>query len=138
GERVLLVDDDEMVRRSIQRLLERQGFVAESVGGGREALARVAAPHDPQVDVMLLDVAMPDIDGIETLRTLRETHPTLPVLLYSGYPDRVQSTLELDQHTAFSGKPFEPGRLTAQLIELMTGTRTSTVPGAAERAYRPR
>lgn len=121
--RVLIVDDDPLLRRSMLRLLERQGFDAEVVESGAAALLRVE--QEPRVDVLVMDIAMPDLDGIQTLHQIREHHKTLPVLLYTGNADRVVSaTLELDGFTGFCTKPVDPAKLDALLRDLLGRQRS--------------
>jgi phosphoserine phosphatase RsbU/P len=80
--RLLVVDDNEMNRDMLSRRLGRLGHNVEMAGGGEEALAMIAAAEKPY-DVILLDIMMPDIDGLSVLKRLRETHsPTaLPVIM---------------------------------------------------------
>jgi two-component system CheB/CheR fusion protein len=120
GALVLVVDDDEMVRGPIARLLARQDYTVEAVAGGREAIERIRSRDARPVDIVLLDISMPDLDGLAALEQIRQSHPGLPVLLYSGYPDRVpQRMLDVDQRTGFCTKPVEIHRLTAQLNLLL-------------------
>ena len=84
--RVLLADDHALVRRGLAALLEVDGgyeVVAEA-GNGAEALERIA---ETRPDVLLLDLSMPEVDGLETLRRLRKKEPKLKVLVVSMYDD---------------------------------------------------
>ena len=83
--RILLVDDDALVRESIPILLESMGHQVELASGGAEALRRLAT--GAAVDCVILDLNMPGMTGEETLLHLRETHPGLPVLIGSGETD---------------------------------------------------
>ncbi|MFJ3229966.1 response regulator transcription factor [Streptomyces sp. NPDC086787] len=87
--RVLLVDDDAAIRRSLARGLRLKGFAVEVAEGGRSALAKTAAQTP---DVMVLDISMPDLDGIAVCRRLRTDGNDIPVLMLSALdevPDRV-------------------------------------------------
>src|SRR5688500_10259329 len=77
---LLVVDDSEANRDMLSRRLQRRGYAVSTAGGGREALELVRANR---YDVILLDLMMPDIDGMQVLRTLRETWSPaeLPVIL---------------------------------------------------------
>ncbi len=66
---VLIVDDDETSREYLSALLDALGFVVEGAAGGREALERLS--RTPAPDVVILDVVMPELDGVETLRRYR-------------------------------------------------------------------
>lgn len=78
--RVLVVDDSEANRDMLSRRLRRRGFTVTAASGGREALELIAGNR---YDVVLLDLVMPDIGGLEVLKTLRETWSAteLPVII---------------------------------------------------------
>ncbi len=80
--RILIVDDEERFRVTLtKRLVERQLEVS-SVGGGQEALAEL---RRRLYDVVVLDVKMPGLDGIETLSEIKKTHPGVEVILLTGH-----------------------------------------------------
>ncbi|WP_377274445.1 response regulator transcription factor [Peterkaempfera sp. SMS 1(5)a] len=79
--RVLVVDDDPAILRSLQRGLRLSGFTVTPAEGGRPALA---ALRDTRHDVVVLDISMPDLSGIEVCRTLREQGDDIPVLMLSA------------------------------------------------------
>jgi len=80
--RLLIVDDEPNILSTLRRALELEGYVVEVAGGGRLALEKLkAAPFD----AVLLDVAMADLDGLSTLKALRQTQPELPVMMMSGH-----------------------------------------------------
>ena len=80
---LLLVDDDERTCEAVQRLLGRMGYVVVCAGNGRDALTVL---HDLRFDLVILDWMMPDMDGLEVLRRLREEPRTRDtrVILYSA------------------------------------------------------
>lgn len=80
---VLVVDDEEMIRRTTARMLEHAGYRVIAADGGREALALLDG-GEGSVDLVLLDLMMPGLSGVETLEAIRERAPRLPVLLASG------------------------------------------------------
>ena len=105
SERVLVVEDRDVVRDLAREVLEAGGFDVVAVAGGREALA--AATASEPFDLLLTDVVMPEMSGPELAVKLRVKQPELPVLYMSGYTDDVLSTHELSQDaTAFLRKPF--------------------------------
>lgn len=113
-ERILVVDDEPMVRSSTARILRRQGVVVETAETAEEALKLMGAAR---FDAVLSDLVMPGMGGIELLRVLRERWPRLPVLLMSGYseyPLRADDPL-----TGFLPKPFVPDDLLERLAQLM-------------------
>lgn len=79
--RILLVDDIEQVRRAMGRALERRGHEVETAGDGKRALAALgAAPHD----LVVTDLNMPDMDGIELILAIKDRWPGVPVIAVSG------------------------------------------------------
>src|SRR2546429_136490 len=110
--RVLVVEDDPTVAEVVARYLEREGFVVESVGDGKQALARA----DEQLpDLVVLDIMLPGLDGLEVCRRLRSRAPIPVVMLTArgGEEDRVLG-LELGADDYVS-KPFSPRELTARV-----------------------
>lgn len=117
---VLIVDDERDVRTVARIMLERAGFNVVEAGNGREAVESLRAGPGA-VDVVLLDVMMPEMGGREALPALREVVPTLPVVFFSGY-NEVASELEAEgPHTSFIAKPFSKSDLIAE-IERALGT----------------
>ena len=85
--KVLVVDDHPVVRHGVRGILEAAGIaVAGEAGGAYEALDQVRAGG---VDVVLLDIALPDMNGIETLRAIKQIRPSLPVLVLSIYEEEI-------------------------------------------------
>jgi len=81
-EKVLLVDDEKEFTRVLSQRMEARGVAVDTAGTGREALEKVRAePYD----AIFLDLLMPEMDGIETLRRLLEINPDLQVILLTGY-----------------------------------------------------
>lgn len=79
--KVLLVDDEEQFLDTLTQRLEIRGLKVEAVTGGEEALDMVG---DKKIDAVILDLAMPGIDGIETLRLLKEKQPDLQIIMLTG------------------------------------------------------
>jgi CheY-like chemotaxis protein len=79
--RILVVDDDEGVRDVVCDALTLLGYTAESVSGAGEALARF---HPGRYDLVVTDLAMPVMNGLQLARHLRALEPTLPILIFSG------------------------------------------------------
>jgi len=81
--RVLVVDDEKVIRDSFSRVLLKEGYAVEAVESGRLALERVA---EESFDIALLDLKMPGLDGMETLRELKEKDPDVVPIMITGYP----------------------------------------------------
>jgi DNA-binding NtrC family response regulator len=81
--RVLIVDDEKVIRDSFNRVLLKEGYAVETVESGRLALERI---DKESFDIVLLDLKMPGLDGMETLRELKEKDPDLVPVMITGYP----------------------------------------------------
>ena len=80
--RILLIDDEEDFTAALAKRLKARSFVVETASRGREALDKI---KDNDFDAILLDLAMPGWDGIETLKRLKEENPNLQVILLTGH-----------------------------------------------------
>lgn len=106
---ILVVDDESNIRRMVARVLEAEGHRAREAGDGRAAIAAI---EEEEPEVVLLDLAMPELDGLATLRIVRERWPELPVVMMSGRAtlgDAVQATKLGAFH--FIEKPLNPEAL---------------------------
>ena len=115
---ILVVDDDANNREILLRRLQRDGFATRAADNGQEALEALRAAADPPVDLVLLDVMMPVMDGYETLRQLKADPGTrgVPVLMISalGELESVVRCIELGAED-YLPKPFEPVLLRARI-----------------------
>ena len=100
--RILLIEDEELVRATTKRLLERLGYQVLEASGADEALA-LAAAGTTTFDAVLCDVAMPGRSGPEVVAELRTSRPGLRVLFVSGYPE---GEIGASEHAAFLTKPY--------------------------------
>lgn len=81
----MVVDDTEHVRRMLRNMLELDGFVVVAEAGGGEAAIEVIAGADP--DVVVVDYKMPEVDGLETARRIRDLRPDQVMILYTAFVD---------------------------------------------------
>lgn len=119
GLRVLLVDDQPAVLRATTRVLEHLGCHVTSCLDGRDALDHADREH---FDVLLTDVSMPEMGGIELARRIRERHPHLPVLFMSGYSDEALRFPD-DQPGSIVSKPFTSDELGQHLRAVLASSR---------------
>jgi putative nucleotidyltransferase with HDIG domain len=107
--RILIVDDEEAIREVVSSLLEAQGYHCSTVCNGVEALE---AMKDKTFDLVLSDMVMPEMDGLELLVKSRKKDPDLPVVMVTAMHD-VSTALEAIRHGAYDYilKPFEKGQL---------------------------
>lgn len=82
GPTVLLVDDEERFRQNLKKMLTAHGLTVTAVGSGEEALAALA---NQPYDVMLLDMRMPGLSGLETLAALKQDYPETEVIVLTGH-----------------------------------------------------
>jgi len=120
--RVLVVDDAESVRSYLASLLEARGYEVDTAGDGRSAVALLEGGADP--DVVLLDVMMPGIDGIETLRRIRDLDFELPVVMLSvvGRASTIVEAMQLGA-ADYLNKPFEEADLELTLDKVLEKRR---------------
>ncbi|MFG2304557.1 response regulator transcription factor [Actinacidiphila glaucinigra] len=117
GGRVLVADDDAAIRRSLQRGLRLEGFSVSLADGGRAALAAV---RDGAPDVVVLDISMPDLSGIEVCRTLREEDDDVPVLMLSALDEAADRVAGLQAGADdYLVKPFALQELVLRLRALL-------------------
>jgi len=101
---VLLVEDEPRVRAQARRLLQRSGYQVIEASDGAEG-KRLFAERRGDVDVVVTDVVMPIVSGVDMVATMRAARPGLPVVFVSGYTAEEQG-LPLDERTAFLTKPY--------------------------------
>lgn len=103
--RVLLVDDEEMLRRAYARILRAAGFLVEEACDFSAAMHALA---ERTFDVVISDISMPEADGIDILRAARKKDPSLPVVLVTGRAD-MRTAVEAVEHGAmrYLIKPLE-------------------------------
>ena len=111
--RVLLVDDEEPVRKLAERALTQRGWTVMSAGSGEEALAMMA--EGGEADIVVSDVVMPGMDGPALVRALRERRPGLPAILASGYAEETLRRDILRHDTLFIAKPYSLKQLAAMM-----------------------
>ena len=118
--RILVVDDEPVVRRFATRVLEAEGFLVSQAADGAEAL-RLVREEVPGVDAIVSDIMMPRLNGVELLQALSSTHPHLPILLMSGYASRELEGMGIAAPCAILAKPFAPERLVEELRRCLRG-----------------
>jgi two-component system KDP operon response regulator KdpE len=112
AERILVVDDDETIRRTLRINLKARGYEVEEVGSGRDALSTV---DDAPPDLVILDLGLPDIDGVDVLRRLRRTS-RVPVVVLSARQQSDDKVEALDEGADdYVTKPFGMDELMARV-----------------------
>ncbi|HEX6010117.1 MAG TPA: response regulator transcription factor, partial [Actinomycetota bacterium] len=130
---VLLVEDEDRIASFVEKALQRRGFDVRRVVTGGEALGAVSA----DVDIVVLDLGLPDIDGLDVLRALRKSWASLPVVILSARSDIDDRVVGLDLGADdYVPKPFAidelVARIRARLRRRPDGTSTKLNVGDLE------
>jgi DNA-binding response OmpR family regulator len=110
---ILLIEDDEDTCLGMTRILVREGYMVRTAANAHDAMGTLRERESP-IDVVILDVHLPDVDGTELCGALRKLYPDLPVIICSGEasPPEVARLLELGARRYFQ-KPIAPDELLA-------------------------
>jgi CheY-like chemotaxis protein len=119
--KVLVVDDEAPIRKLIRMSLERDGFDVVEASSGRDALSRL----DSTVSLLLTDLSMPGLNGVELLNEALQYRPDLPVVVMSGYAEEYDG--KLANHFCFK-KPFSPRELVKRIRLAIEKRDLDTVP----------
>src|ERR1700738_855285 len=127
-EKILVVDDEPSIRKYLQTLLEVDGFAVETVSSGKEAIAKVSAGERP--DFIILDVLMPDMNGLDTLKELMQLDRSLNVVRMSCSNEvgTVVEAIRIGAHDYLT-KPFEKTELDAAMLK--SRPKKQVAPGNA-------
>jgi len=115
---VLVVDDEPMIRSSLSRILIRQGFEVTTAENGAEALD-LYRDQQHRIRLVMLDMAMPVMDGIECFRRLRALDPEVKVLVVSGYSAGQDAAEVLAAANGFVRKPFDLDEIQAAVHAIL-------------------
>ena len=116
--RVFLIDDEASLRRSVSMGLLQKGYDTEPCESGLKALKTLETykQHQTSPDCIVLDVRLPDIDGIKLLRVIKQNYPDIPVVIITGYSqDMIAEEAQDEKADAYLEKPFSIDELTAIL-----------------------
>jgi FixJ family two-component response regulator len=115
---VAVVDDDQSVLRSLEYLLESADYAVRLFTSGLELLDSGCLP---KVDCLITDIDVPGMDGFELLRQVHAARPGLPIILITGYPDRLKRLPRFgDNSPRFFTKPFQGPELLAAISEALS------------------
>ncbi|MFQ5903459.1 MAG: HD domain-containing phosphohydrolase [Candidatus Binatia bacterium] len=117
----LVVDDDTAVSKTLQEMLELEGYVATRAASGWDGLSKL---EDGHFDVVFSDIRMPGMDGLEFLGRIKEYDPTLPVVMLTGYPEMDIAIQAMKKGAAdFIPKPFTIEQIQRSMGELLKKKR---------------
>ncbi len=127
SEQILLIDDDTLLRRSLAFALERTGYRVSTAATAEDGLAQIAAV---QPDLVLLDIGLPGMDGLDALRQMRR-HADLPVILVTARRRELEQVLGLELGADdYVTKPFDVEVLLARIKAVLRRYRSADLPGA--------
>ena len=116
GITILVAEDEPPVRDLLQKILGTAGFNVLVAGDGKKAL-EIADQHKRNIDLLLSDVVMPEMSGVELAKALKSKRPEIRIILTSAYP---QGTLIMDSDWHFIAKPFFPQRLLEEVRKVLS------------------
>lgn len=129
--RILIVDDRADVRRAIEAILKARGYLSRAAEGGCQALELLREHH---FDAIVIDIFMPDLDGIATIQLMRKDFPNLPIIAISGQAvppgsdgsvDFLEMAVKLGASASLH-KPFTPAQLMDALEAATRGRRSGS------------
>ena len=136
--KILVVDDDPTVQLTIRLLLERAGHSVDVASDGRKGLAKFEAGD---FDLLCLDVFMPGMDGLETMRHIHQSRPRTPIIVISGRPivpdlgtdpDYLAMATKLGAVCSLP-KPFKPATLLATVADCLEAAKQLATSPASDR-----
>lgn len=118
---ILLVDDEELLLAGLQEMLEIEGYAVITAPNGHQAMACLT---EQAIDLVITDLVMPEMDGVDFVQQLRQTQPDLPVIVVSGSTHNIMQRYGIDNiqvpgADASLAKPFKGVDLMAQIRELL-------------------
>ena len=114
---VLIIDDDETIRKTLTRTLTKEGFDVDTAPNGKQALEKSQLKH---YDLALVDIRLPDMEGTKLLKMLREKTPKIKEIIITGYPSIENAVKAIDEGAdAYVIKPLNPSDLLAKIRQKM-------------------
>jgi len=128
--KILIVEDEATMAEVVGRYMQREGYSVRHVADGARAMAAVDSFHP---DLIVLDVMLPNRDGLEICRELRATHGATPVIMLTARGEETDKILGLGLGADdYVTKPFSPGELVARVKAVLRRTTATTDPTPAE------
>jgi len=113
--RIIVVDDDEGIRKVLKTILEEEGYVVDTAENGKEAIKKSNAKF---YNLALIDIRLPDMEGTKLLSAIKETTPKMVKIIITGYPS-LQNAIEAvnKDADAYILKPFDMGKVLNKIRE---------------------
>ncbi len=119
--RILIIDDDESIRKSISAVLQEQGYFVDTAEDGRAAIAKSKTTY---YNLALVDIRLPDIDGVQLLTSMKEIAPKMVKIIVTGYPS-LQNAIDAVNKGAdgYIVKPIKIDQLLTMINEQLKNQR---------------
>jgi DNA-binding NtrC family response regulator len=116
--RILVIDDDENIRKVVVAILEDEGYIVESVGTAKEAIEKTKRKF---YNIALIDIRLPDMEGIELLTKIKDTTPRMRKVVITGYPTLQNAVDAVNKGAdAYIVKPFDVKKVLKTIEEQLT------------------
>jgi DNA-binding NtrC family response regulator len=103
--RILIIDDDQNIRKVVSAILQDQGYIVDTAESGTEAIDKTSKSH---FDIMLVDIRLPDMEGTELLHKVHDTSPRIRKIIVTGYPTLQNAVTSVNSGAdAYLMKPFD-------------------------------
>ena len=133
-ERILIVDDDESSRRTLKLIFKKKNYELEAVGTGREAIEKV---NERFYNLALLDIKLPDMEGVELIKPLKELHPEMVVIMVTAYASMETAVRALNEGaSAYINKPLNIEEVLTTIDNVLEKQRLIAEKREAEYALR--
>ena len=123
SETVLVVDDETFMLSLADAMLARHGYTVLTATTGQQVLHMFQIWPELKIDVAVLDVVMPGMDGFELAERIRKIRPRLPILYMSAYPEKAELRPEKTRNIPFVPKPFSSLTLVGKIREMLDEPR---------------
>jgi DNA-binding NtrC family response regulator len=131
--RILVVDDDESIRNTLKTILEDEGYIVDLAATGRDAIKRT---EETAYNVALIDIRLPDLEGVELLKLMKDTVPRTRKIMVTGYPSMQNAITALNKNAdGYMIKPVDIEKLlntVKEQIKLQENEREFTEQKVAE------
>jgi DNA-binding NtrC family response regulator len=113
--RILIVDDDETIRTTMKAILEEEGYNVDLAGNGKEGIQKT---NERAYNIALLDIRLPDMEGVQLLKLMKETLPRTRKIMVTGYPSTQNAIEALNKNAdAYLIKPVDIEKLLSTIKE---------------------
>jgi PAS domain S-box-containing protein len=133
-ERILIVDDDESSRRTLKLIFNKKNYNIETVGSGKEAIEKI---KDKSFNIVFLDIKLPDMEGVELIKPLKELHPDIVVIMVTAYASMETAVRALNEGaSAYIHKPLNIDEVLKTVDDVFEKQRLIKEKRQAEEALR--